>query len=265
MDITNKTILRCRFAETYSKSDSRHPLEQFREYELVTTHRENVPDVGGRRLGRRLELPEGRLNGWFGERAPTGYDATQTADEYGWLDLDWDGTQFSGFNRLVAWCLSGGALSTSYMATFSVEEQTHNQCADALEATGIQEYELLNDGTPERATEIRVREVPTVFGRMLAALGAPVGAKATQQYGLPPYLAIAPDSVCREFVAIYLLNRGTESNDGLVVVREERPQRYLESLGGLFRATLGIEVSRRGEFGLELDSNELATINWLDW
>lgn len=77
----------------------------------------------------------------------------------------------------------------------------------------------------------------SVLGRVVAVLGAPQGVKAEHATSeLLAYLSDAPAQVRREFVDVYLQNRGHQHNDKLTVpVREDRPEGYLDALASLIR------------------------------
>lgn len=99
-----------------------------------------------------------------------------------------------------------------------------------------------------------------ILGRQLVALDTPQGQKTKQQFGLPSWLGAARDAVRQRFVKIYFLNRGS-TNDGRLIVREERTQHYLESLAGLFRAVTGGETQISGDYAIVMDPQVLDMID----
>jgi len=264
MDITDPHVVRTAFLNTYADPDDIHPLQQFEQYERVQAFREHNPNAGRATIGDTLDIPRGRVQGWvYDGTKPTGYEALQTVEGRGWLDLDWDSEQVTGLNELVAWIFSGGTINDGYTPVFNIEPETKSVCIEALERTGISDYsegETNPDGG-KSSPVVRVHSLQTVFGRLLVALGAPQGSKASQQYGLPCYLTVAPEDIRERFAGIYLLNRGVHYPDrGRVVIREERTVPYLESLTGFFRSLTTAGVRRDGDYQISISELVLSDI-----
>jgi hypothetical protein len=265
MDITDPHTIQTAFLNTYSNPDDLHPLRKIEQYERVRAFREHNPDAGRNTIGDTLDIPRGRVHGWvYNSTKPTGYEAYQTATDRGWLDLDWERDPFTGLNELVAWVFAGGNVSDSYTPVFNVDTETESVCAAALEKASIDDYTVTesNPDGEKSAPIIRVHTPQAVLGRLLVALGAPQGAKATQQYGLPCYLGVAPEEVREQFAAIYLLNRGVRNADReRIVVREERSVAYLEALAGFFRSLTSADVRRDGEYRFSIAEQVLSDVS----
>jgi len=263
MDITDGQALRARFAETYSREDYPHPLRQFEQYELVMAHRELNPTIGSRGMTAHIDLPASRIKSWLGGSKPTGYEATQQVAELDWFDLTWDGDQFRGLVELVAWIFSRGSIGNSYSPSWTLSEASREVCTAALERAGVPDYAVIEtDG--ERREELRAEPQGNraILGRLLVVLGAPQGRKTAQQFGLPCWLGRASDPVRRRFAAIYLLNRGVCREDrSHLVVREERPDAYLEALAGLFRSLTDATVTVGADYRITIGDAVLSDVD----
>ncbi|NGM71426.1 hypothetical protein G6M89_20930 [Natronolimnobius sp. AArcel1] len=186
-------------------------------------------------------LPRGRIRLWVDEGgAPDAVNAIEAAHRHGWLECEFSDPTFTGLNALVANVFSGGSIGAQdYRPSFALNQRGEDShVIDALELVGA-EYELIDD-RDGRADEIRPTEDGTVLGRVLAALGAPVGPKTDRHLELPAYLEDAPTDVCETFVYAYLENRAVERpNKDTLTVREERNREYLESLSALIESVAG--------------------------
>jgi hypothetical protein len=264
MDITDPHVVRTAFLNTYADPDDIHPLQQFEQFERVQAFRAHDSDAGPATITDHFDIPEGRVYSWlYQDSKPTGYEALETATEYGWINLDWAGDPFQAINELVAWIFSGGSVDSSYTPVFNVDESSIDTCMTALDRAGVADYSedtTTVDGS-RGSIVVRVHNPQTVLGRLLVALGAPQGAKAAQEYGLPCYLDFAPEAVRRRFAATYLLNRGVRKAErGRIVIREERSDAYLEALAGFFRSLTSADVRRDGEYRFTIAEQVLSDV-----
>jgi len=150
---------------------------------------------------------------------------------------------------------AGGIAEESYPPAFHVTRETRGCLEQTLELANVAEYRTEHADDGGRAIEIRPTTDQTTLGRLLVALGAPQGQKGEgRRFGLPCYLGPAPDAVRRRFVAIYLLNRASDSEGvpGLEIT-EKRPAAYLEALAGLIRSvtTADVRVTERNRICIE--------------
>lgn len=255
MDITSRHAVESSFAETYSKPGKIHPLRKFEQYDLVMAHRKEKPDTGSVLLSRRLDLPKGRIESWLQDFNPHGYDVFATADSMGWFDLAWDGEQFRALNEMIAWVLSSGTILEGFKARLRFDTPQMRADAERLcEQIGAKPG-LSASGPGDEPAEIEVGNPTSATARILIALGAPRGNKGTQRFGLPPYLAVAPDDIRRTFAARYLVNRGFESStdtDHARLVSEQRPGAYLEALRGLFALLTDTDLPEGVENGITI-------------
>jgi hypothetical protein len=263
MDITSTHALQSAFAETYAKPDEPHPLRQFECYELIMEHRENEPNTGARKLSRRMNLTESKLDNWFRGSAPRGYKQTEALADIGWFDLSWHGEQFRAINELLAWLYSSGGIRSGYQPQFVFDNTEMRDRIETLCATAGVECRRVREGRDDRPSTIRVTDPSAPVGRFFHALGAPTGRKADQRFGLPSYLDVAPDDVRRAFAARYIQNRGTDRPnfaDNAKLLREERHPAYFEALRALFRSLTDAEVSRSGDRGIHISGAAVADI-----
>jgi hypothetical protein len=256
VDITNPHIVRSAFLNTYAEPSEPHPYRRLEQYDLVMTHRENEPNMGARRLSRRLELSEALIDGWLKGSKPHGYRTAETLAELGWFDLAWDGEQFRALNELIAWVYSSGAINDSYRVKFVFDDaEMRSDCVALVEQAGVREHSAVATGRDDRPNEIHITDPGAAAGRLFVGFGAPRRRKSSQRFGLPPYLAVAPDAVRHDFAARYLANRGVEQPnyaERVLVVKEQRPEAYLQALTGLFASVTDGEVRRAGESAIHL-------------
>lgn len=263
MDITNRHTVETAFATTYGKSDSSHPLRQFEQYDLVMAHRDNKPNVGARRLSRRLDLSEGRIDGWLKGSKPEGYDIFHNLRERGWFDLSWDGEQFRALNQLLAWTYASGGIATGFLVQLVYDTPDDRaECVALIEQLGA-EYTEQRTGHDRKPSQFTITPPGAGTGRLFVALGAPIGKKAGQRFGVPAYLSVAPDDVRCEFAARYLGLRGSERPnhaESALDIREQRHDSYLEALRGLFSSLTSSDVRRSGENGIYVSGEAVEEI-----
>lgn len=263
MDITSRHALETAFLNTYAREGERHPLREFEQYDLIMTHRDNDPNTGARNLSRRLDLSESKINGWLSGSQPTGFDGYEKLDNLGWFELEWDGDQFRAINELLAWIYSSGTILDRYRSRLTIDSDVMRADAEQLcERAGLEPV-LSRSGHDDKSSELRLTEPGAAAARFFVAMGTPMGGKATQRYGLPHYLSIAPENVRREFAARYIVNRGVARPNYAGPARsvaEQRPQAYLNQLYGLFRSLTDEEIRRGGEIEIHLSGAAVKSI-----
>lgn len=262
MDVTDGQTVRTRFLDTYARPDGPHPYREHERYDLVLDHRDRHPRMGSAAIAKRIGLPADRVGEWLDGSPPESFAAVETLAEAGWLDLDWDGKQFRGLNVLVAWLVSSGSIDGSYAPRFDVEPETVGACTNGLEHAGATAYEVRRDDSGQAAA-VRVEENAAVLGRLLSALGAPALGHTADRYGLPPYLAVAPDAVRKWFGEIYLLNKGSPrpGRREPIAISEDRSRAYLESVVALYRSLCDGRVRLGGERTIVFDDTALSSFD----
>lgn len=233
-------------ARTYDAQSYADTWDVVRDYHAVLDYHARHPDRGSTAVASALDLPRGRVRAWLEGSVPDPVRGIQRASEHGWIDPGADSGTFRGLNALVAWIFSGGSIDSRwYVPRFSVDREENRELIDrAFEALGV-EYDFIRSTSAHRATEYRPVEDAAVLGRVLAVLGAPTGTKNDRSsIHVPAYLDEASDRVRREFIQVYLLNRGQRpAGKGTVTFREDRAPAYLGSLAELIRATTGEQAS----------------------
>lgn len=230
------------FARTYDGGAYVDAWEAVEQYRRATSYAFRNDAKSGA-TSSALEIPRGRLRTWIDDNgAPDVVRGIETARDYGWLECGVGDGVFTALNALVANVFSGGSIAElDYRPSFALNHRGEDShVIDALELAGV-DYDLF-DGRDGRADEVRPTEDGTVLGRVLAALGAPVGPKAGQDLELPTYLEDAPAGVKATFVYSYLENRSHEHNNTLIL-REERNRDYLEALAALIEDVAGGPVT----------------------
>lgn len=211
------------------------------------------PSLGSQAISSRLDLPRSRIRGWIrkpdDEQRPARPDAIrgiQIAERRGWLPAHYGANTFSALSRAVAWIFSGGSIDTTwYVPLFTIGGTSDPRDLELLLdelGVGCRVSREVEEG---RAAEYRPAQNASVLGRVLSLLGAPVGRKTPDApINLPSYLTDAPDSVRREFIEVYLQNRGQRYEDKETVhFREDRSIEYLHELSDFIGDVSGERVT----------------------
>lgn len=243
-----------RLAETYKNG-----WERVREYQAAVRWQTAHPEQGSYAASRALELPRGRLRGWFDGGKPDAVRAIETAESNGWLDATPGGPVFEGLSVLHAWILAGGSLSRdTFVPSFAIGPSDPAELAsEALTAVGLPSRSV-NGTSTKRAREIRPKgQGGSHLGRFLAGvLCAPIGGKT--RIGSEPlqFLDSVPQMTLLRWCQTYITLRGTSmelARDGRTVrLGEKRSQEYREALATLLREIVGedarITVTQRATF-----------------
>ena len=226
---------------TPAYADPMEAVEDYRQYQREWADTQ----LGSHAVSTRMELPRGRIRSWEDGSRPDVVNGIETAREHGWLECEADSDTFAALNRLVAGVFSGGSISAStFEPSYSApDDRVDGQLRADLDTLGVgSRIALSNSGNVE---EIRPESDASVLGRVLVALGAPAGEKAGVVERLPSYLYRHADSTQREFARVYVANRATDRRDrNFMQIREERSDRYLDSVAVLLRSTMDVEVWR---------------------
>lgn len=243
-----------RLAETYKSGWGR-----VREYETAMQWHTAHPQQGSYAAGRALELPRGRLRGWFDGGKPDAVRAIDTAESHGWLDAAPGEPVFEGLSVLHAWILAGGSISSdTFVPSFAVGPSDPAELArEALTVVGISSRSV-NGTSTKRAREIRPSgQGGSHLGRFLyGVLRAPTGGKT--RIGAAPlrFLESVPQMTLLRWCQTYITLRGTSmdpAQDGRTVrLGEKRSQEYREALAERLREIVGedarITVTQRATF-----------------
>ncbi len=247
-------------AATYNTPGYADPMDAVADFEQY--RREwGSSELGSSAVATRMELPRGRIRSWQDGAKPDVVRGIETAREHGWLECAVDSETFRALNRLVAAVYSGGSISAdTFVPAFSApDDLVESQLQDDLETIGAgYQVALSNSGNVE---ELRPATSRSVLGRVLVALGAPAGEKTTLDR-LPAYLYgdSSTSDIRSDFVRVYVANRAvSRENRDFLQIREERSDRYLDSVAALIRDVTDVEVWR-GEKTIRFRDSALAIL-----
>ncbi len=243
-------------ARTYRSRAYTDPWELVEDYWRVMDYSARRPDLGSQALASRLDLPRSRIRPWVrkpdADRKPSRPDpvrAIQVAEGHDWIPAHYDGETFPALSRAVAWIFSGGSIDTEWnVPLFTVGGESELADLEALLTELGVGCAISRETEAGRAAEYRPVRDASVLGRVLSLLGAPVGTKNMDApITLPDYLDDAPDSIRREFVAVYLRNRGQRYEEKATVhFREDRSMDDLTDLAAFMADVSGERVHRLG-------------------
>ena len=240
-------------ARTYNRGTYDDPWQVVVDYTRALGSVAADPEKGPTAIAREIDVPRSRLRPWLDGSLPDPVRAIELVDALDWMlrDVeDFGGGTGRALNVLVTWVFSGGSIKTdTYTPFFTVDDFTD---ADLLETAGDVigvEMDFTRKASAQRATELRPIRNASLLGRVLAVLGAPVGEKnEAADIRLPGYLRSAPEVVLREFVQVYLENRGQQYPDKrTVTMQESRSTEYLQSLAALIQRVTGETVTVSGK------------------
>jgi hypothetical protein len=218
-----------------------------KEYRQVMSYHQSNPEKSPYQIHNELDIPRKRARNWIEGSVPDPVQALNLADEHGWFDATWSSDIGRAFNILVAWVYSSGSIGARDLhLTLVIDTEKLEQFArKTLDVIGYGAT-LQHQNDPNRATQL----VPSgnrgpVLARALSTLDAPIGEKSSIDIlRLPSYLELAPDSIRREFVEIYVSLRGSKrTNREGVRLSESRPQEYHRELAELIEAVAGGSVT----------------------
>jgi hypothetical protein len=240
------------YVETYNPPTDVGPWELVNQYYKATkTSAElrggNGGRAGSQRVASHLGLPRGRLRGWIDEGGkPDAQRGLERANEYGWIDVNASSRTFDGLNRLVAQVFAGGSITAdTYAPWFAIpSDDVQQRLTEACRAIGA-DYEIVREHKSDQATELRIRDIGSILGRVLAALGAPVGEKArNDDITLPAYLDEVSQWHRLDFARIYVQNRGAQyDTKDTISIREDRSQEYRDEVASFLENTIGESVT----------------------
>lgn len=181
-----------------------------REYQEVQKYAASHPDQGSQAVATAVDLPRSRVRPWLNGSKPDPARALDRLARHGWDDLAWTTAPFTGLNVLVAWIFAGGSINQAWIPRFAVNSDRERAVLDAACANANVEGTYRREAATDRSTEFDVGVDGSVLGRLLAVLGAPVGAKyPDRELRLPRYLEGAPYHTRLDFGRTYVLCRGT--------------------------------------------------------
>jgi len=253
-------------ARTYDGGDYDDAWTTVNQYRRAVAYHRDRPDAGTAEIMRVSGASRVAVESWITDGGtPAVVQGLNTAHGYRWLDLDYD--ELTPLNILVAQVFSSGTITErNWMPVFTVADPDGSMVATALELMGVGS-QIDGDADPEGMTRLVPASDGAILGRVLSALGAPVGSKTGRDdLSLPDYLEAAPDSVRERFVCRYLENRAKPTDGVALIITEERPRAFQEELAELIESVAGHEawvvgsgVMVGGEAARALDLEPAAT------
>lgn len=222
------------FARTYStpEEDAWDYVKQYRDtMDYVASH----PDKGSTAVGSAVGLPRGRVREWMDGARPDVVRGLDTVVTHGWFPDSYHSPVAKALNELVAAVYATGSIAAeNYRPSFVYDGQNGQRIEAALNTLSAGRKVVDRAGN-SRATELIPRTDATALGRVLAAAGAPVGAKVdVERLSLPAYLDDAPLSVRSSFAEVYVGSRGTKlKGKATTPVYEDRPATFRKELAAL--------------------------------
>lgn len=252
LDAVGAPVCPRELARTYDRGSYDDPWQVVQDYTEAMAVLAEDPALGPTAVAREVGVPRSRLRPWLDGSLPDPVRAIERVDGLGWLledEGDFGADVGRALNVLVTWVFSGGSLKSDTFTPFFTVDDFDD--ADRLEAAGAVvgvDMDFTRSAAESRATELRPVRNASLLGRVLAVLGAPVGEKnAAADIQLPDYLRDAPELTLREFVQVYIDNRGQRYPDkGTITMQESRAQGYLESLAALVQRVTGERASVSG-------------------
>lgn len=196
-------------ANTYDPDTGWQAVNQYRD---AIQLRENNPELARAEIARRVNRPASAVRGWLVEdKKPKVVQAVNEAHRRGWIGMESTSEQFRAINQLAAWIFSGGGIAeTVFTPHFSVDDPLTISTVCQLSRWADLPYRIDGD-RPDRGTVVIPSRAASVFGRVLYVLGVPVGVKAQKEnLGLPAYLRSLSEEHQRDFLRVYVLNRGRD-------------------------------------------------------
>jgi len=258
VDPTDQPFLYRRLAETYSNRGSVGAWERVEQFRRVEEYRTRNPNKKSQAIATALDLPRSRIRPWVdGNSRPDPVRAIGTMERRNWDNLAWRGDTLAALNVLLAWIYSGGSIDVKrYVPGFTTTGRTHQDLIHAADELGIT-FGSRHEDEESRATELVPSKDASIFGRLLVALGAPIGSKSDRDSpSLPDYLQHpdCPYHLGLDFARVAVRNRGTKRPDRPnhpVQLTEQRSEDYSRS----FRTFLGDIVGDHDAIRGQPDSN----------
>ena len=228
-------------ANTYDPDAGWQAVTQYRD---ALQLRENNPELARAEIARRVNRPASAVRGWLVEdKTPKVVQGVNTARRRGWIDMESTSEQFRAINQLVAWIFSGGGIAERvFTPHFSVDDPLTIATVCQLLRWADLPYRIDGDHS-DRGTTVIPSQAAAVFGRALSVLGAPVGIKAQKEnLGLPTYLRSLPEEHQRDFLRVYVLNRGRDlrkENVAGTYLHSLRSETFCEEITDLIESVTG--------------------------
>jgi hypothetical protein len=201
------------------------------------------PNKGSAALASRVDLPRGRIRTWVDDGgAPDVVRGLDIATDNGWFEDTADVT--TAWATLVAGVLGGGSIANEFYQPqwTRTPDVAGDRVADALDILGVGARVVERDSRP---AQLQPDAHPSLLGRALVALGAPVGDKNDRSVeAIPDWLRDADYQSRRAAVELLVLYRGhANPAKDTVQLFETRSRAYRESVAALIESVVDSDVN----------------------
>ncbi|QCJ45988.1 hypothetical protein [Haloprofundus sp. MHR1] len=247
------------FARLYRSPANGDGWVDVQQYRRLQEYVDDNPNTTISGAARAVDIPRSRARLWLGDSRPNAVRGLDSAREHNWLPLTFDSPMVRPLTVLLSGIFSGGWVAHDYVPSFTVdvnERGVNKQIAEALHEAGAG-----LEVSPRQEGHVDIRKPARdtgVLGRVLVCLGAPVGKKFEGDVQFPTWLFDAPSDVREAFADLYVRNRGV-IQDGVLCIREKRPDAYHESLAAYLSAVSGerVTVSESGTVMCSVDATKV--------
>lgn len=225
------------FATTYRRGD--RPGGYC--YAQLYQHVRESDDSPATLVTKHPDLTTSTIRNWRRGHTPRVHRALADARAYGWITPPADGERALALTGLLAWIFAKGTLrARSYHPVFrlSADDQrvVFDSLADVLELT----YSFAKEDDPTRTTEIHPSEDGVLLGRVLYALGAPLGRK-TETNCLPPVYLFRHQAHAKQFFAVWCQHHATADEKLRIRVPDQLGDQFADSLLSLLSVQFSTE------------------------
>lgn len=234
---------------TYDRSDptAAELVADYREFE---EYYDEHPDESAYKISQALDQPRSRLREWVDGARPDALHALDEMRDRGWLS-DMPSPETRALNQLVARVLTAGyVVRTEYTPAFMLhDDETLPALAGLFDTLGFEH--TLVDEDDHRPEEVRVKGNAQLLGRALVAAGGARGRDRTNVIEAPSYLNYATTDMRREFLWVWILERGAEVEGDdwelAVELHANRAASFVDDMATLFGQEAGAsQVERVG-------------------
>lgn len=237
MGIPASTVLLSEDGLLDTYDEERTPHQTVEQYRRANELRKGDPERSRASIAREVGRPPSTLRRWLVDGAkPSEIKAIETAEQYNWLPLHSDDRIFDAINQLTAWVYGGGWINPdTFQPSITVNHRLHFAIARHVIDPLGNDWRSIRDDTT-KTQELRPRDGGAVLGRLLHAIGAPIGRKSDQTLTLPSYLNRVDAYHRQQFARMYLVHRGAPANtEGVgLTIQETRSKEYFYTLQALF-------------------------------
>lgn len=252
------------FVATYNLKQYDYSWQPIEQYQDVQQYHERYPEKGSTAVSNALELPRGRVHGWLEGGKPDQVKGLEFGRKHGWFGQGWNSDVGRAFNILVAAAFAGGTIGDRDLTPrFTLGKGYENEIVAAIERlTG--ESKVVEDSRYPGTQEVIPVSGQMPLGRALVALGAPRGAKnSDSEMALPSYLDRGPEQIRENFIRLYIQFRAVNRpNNTYLVIREERPDSYIDELTGFLNRELPGEVYRKSSIVIPYEAADSLGISY---